>query len=223
MGRTSDIHIHAHPELEKIITSQIKFFCEGLPFEIHFHNFSPFKVETIYDDRSITVKTIPLKHRVPCCGFLFEEKESQPHINRKMIDAFNIPVTMIKDIKNGGNYTLPDGTVIDNKQLTLPPTPGKRYAYCSDTAYNEKIIPIIQGVDALYHEATFLHDDTIRIKETLHSSALQAATIAQKAEVKQLIIGHYSARHNNINHFLKEAKTIFPNTYAATDGTTYQF
>lgn len=222
MGRTTDINIYAHHDLEKLMTPLFKYFCSDFPFAIKFHSFSPYKSDIIYEDRTVTVKTIPLKHRVPTSGFLFEEKCGERHIVRKMIDAYEVPLNLIKEIKAGADFVTPDGELVPNKRLTSPPTPSKRYAYCSDTAYSEKIIPIIEGVDCLYHEATFLEQDIVRIKATLHSSAKQAATIAMKANVKQLILGHYSARYDNELPFLKEAKEVFKNTFAARDGMVFE-
>ena len=154
LNRTADLHIHAQPDLEKILKSQLMYFCQDLPFDVIFHNINPRKNELIYEDRSIQVFTIPLKHRVPCCGFLFEEKSRDRHIIREMIDFYHIPTWRIPKIKQGEDFITEDGEIIPNNQLTTSPESPKRFAYCSDTAYSEKIIPIIEGVDCLYHEAT---------------------------------------------------------------------
>ena len=224
LGRTADIEVHAHPDLERLYAPLIGHFCSDFPFAVRFHPFSPRRSEVIYEDRSVRVTTIPLKHRVPSSGFLFEEKEGERHIVRKMTDAYSVPVSFMKDLKAGADFVTEDGEVVPNARLTLPPTLPKKYAYCSDTAYNEKIIPLIEGVDCLYHEATFLTEDKARMAATLHSSAAQAATIAAKAGVKRLIIGHYSARHNgDIAPFLEEAKSVFANTCAAKDGDVFFF
>ncbi len=221
MGRTRNLYIHAQPDLEKLLRPQIDYFCNGMAFEIIFCNFNPRKHEIIYEDRSLTVKTLPLKHRVPCCGFLFEEKQKERHIIKEMIDKFDIPLSAIPAIKEGADFMTEVGVLITNDRLTTDPTPPIRYAYCSDTAYLEKLIPLIEGVDCLYHEATFTKDMADRAKETQHSTARQAATIAQKAGVKKLIIGHFSARVIEQNIFLEEAKAVFPNTYLAKERETY--
>lgn len=221
LGRTADIEIHAHPDLEKLIAPQIAYSCGDFPFKVNFHAFNTRKSEVIYEDRSVKVTTIPLKHRVPTCGFLFEEQPKAPHLIRSMIDAYEIPIKELVAIKNGADYVTPDGEVVENSRLTISSAPPKRYAYCSDTAYLEKIVPIIEGVDCLYHESTFLEDDVARIKNTLHSSAKQAATIALKAHVGKLIIGHYSARYKTNEPFETEAKSVFPNTFAAEDGCSF--
>jgi ribonuclease Z len=172
----------------------------------------------LYEDRSLQVFSIPLKHRVPTAGFLFSEREKERHIIRDMIDFYQIPVRDIARIKQGADFVREDGEVIPNERLTTAPYPAHKYAYCSDTAYSEKIVPIIEGVDLLYHEATFMQSEIIRAKATAHSSAQQAAEIAKMANVKKLIIGHYSARYDNQTGLLAEARAVFPETHLAFDG-----
>jgi ribonuclease Z len=222
LNRTAELHIHAQPDLEKILRPQLFYFCVDLPFKVIFHSINPRKHELIYEDRSIQVFSIPLKHRVPCCGFLFEEKPRDRHIIREMIDFYQIPTWRIPKIKQGEDFETAEGEIISNELLTKPGELPKRFAYCSDTAYSEKIIPIIEGVDCLYHEATFMEDELIRSKNTEHSTARQAGEIALKANVKKLIIGHYSARYNNQNDLLNEAKAIFENTILGEDLTVYE-
>jgi len=222
LKRTADLHIHAQPDLEKILKPQLMYFCQDLSFEIIFHNINPRKNELIYEDRSIQVFSIPLKHRVPCCGFLFEEKLRDRHIIREMIDFYHIPTWRIPKIKQGEDFITEDAEIIPNQQLTTAGEKPKRFAYCSDTAYSEKIIPIIEGVDCLYHESTFMESEMIRSNQTEHSTARQAAEIAQKAKVKKLIIGHYSARYSNQNELLNEAKAVFENTVLGEDLTVYE-
>jgi ribonuclease Z len=222
LNRTADLHIHAQPDLEKILKPQLMYFCQDLPFDVIFHNINPRKNEMIYEDRSIQVFTIPLKHRVPCCGFLFEEKPRDRHIIREMIDFYHIPTWRIPKIKQGEDFVTDEGEIIQNNQLTTSPVAPKRFAYCSDTAYSEKIIPMIEGVDCLYHEATFMEDETIHSNQTEHSTARQAGEIARRANVKKLIIGHYSARYNNQIELLDEAKAVFENTVLGEDLTVYE-
>ena len=222
LKRTAELHIHAQPDLERILQPQLDYFCSDLTFKVIFHTINPRKHELIYEDRSVSVFSIPLKHRVPCCGFLFEEKPRDRHIIREMIDFYQIPTWRIPKIKQGEDFVTEDSEIIPNTQLTKAGDIPKRYAYCSDTAYSEKIIPIIEGVDCLYHEATFMDDELVRSKQTEHSTARQAATIALKANVKKLIIGHYSARYINQNELLNEAKSIFKNTALGEDMKTYE-
>jgi ribonuclease Z len=223
LNRTADLHIHAHADLERVLAPLLLYFCEELPFKVIFHQINPSKHELIFEDRTVRVFSIPLKHRVPCCGFLFEEKERDRHIIRQMIDFYKIPLYKINKIKQGEDFVTEDGETIANDRLTLAADPPKRFAYCSDTAYSEKIIPIIKGVDCLFHEATFMQEELARSKKTEHSTARQAAQIALKAEVGMLIIGHYSARYPNQSLLLKEAKEIFPNTLAGEDMGEYEF
>ena len=221
LNRTADLHIHSQPDLEKILKPQLLYFCADLPFKVIFHPINTRKNELIYEDRSVQVFSIPLKHRVPCCGFLFEEKPRDRHIIREMIDFYHIPTWRIPKIKQGEDFVTEEGEIIPNNQLTVAGELPKRYAYCSDTAYSEKIIPIIKGVDCLYHEATFLEEEMIRSNQTEHSTACQAGKIAMKAGVKKLIIGHYSARYINQNELLNEAKAVFENTVLGEDLTVY--
>jgi ribonuclease Z len=222
LNRTAELHIHAQADLEKILQPQLDYFCADLPFEVIFHVINPRKHEIIYEDRSVIVSSIPLKHRVPCCGFLFEEKPRDRHIIREMIDFYKIPTWRIPKIKQGEDFITDEGEIISNNQLTKPAEKPRRFAYCSDTAYSEKIIPIIEGVDCLYHEATFMQDEALRSKQTEHSTARQAAEIAQKANVKKLIIGHYSARYISQTDLLDEAKAVFENTVLGKDMSVYE-
>ena len=217
LGRTAKLHIYAHKELEKLLQPQLDFFCKGMTYEVEFHSIDPTKAEVIYDDRSVSVTTIPLKHRIPSCGFLFQEKKTPNHIIRDMIDFYQIPVFMLNNIKNGEDYVTPEGKVIPNHRLTTPSAEPRSYAYCSDTISLQSIIPQIKGVDLLFHEATFLHKDAARAKETFHTTALQAAELARNAEVKRLVIGHFSARYEEENLLLQESQSVFPNTLLAKE------
>lgn len=212
LGRTAPLHVYATAELEKIMYDQIEAFCSGLEYQVVFHAIDTSRQQTIYEDRSMTVSTIPLKHRVPCCGFLFREKPTLPHINRKMIDFYNIPISQINNIKNGMDWTTEDGEVIPNSKLTLPADPVRSYAYCSDTIYMPRLHEMLKGVTTIYHEATYGNDKQNNALKYFHSTAQQAATVAKDAGAKQLIIGHYSARYEDETVLLNEAKTVFENT-----------
>lgn len=218
LGRRDDLHIFAQPDGEKVFRPMLDYFCTDLPYQVVFHAFDPQKNALIFEDRTLKVLTIPLKHRVPTAGFLFEEKEKNLHIVPEMIDFYQIPFCQINALKAGADFVTPDGQTIPNERLTHPATPPKRYAYCSDTLYNEKIIPIIEGVDVLYHESTFCESRAERTKQTMHSTARQAAEIARAANVKKLILGHFSARIKDENVLLTEACEIFPNSVLASEG-----
>ncbi len=217
LGRTAALHIYSHPELERLLTPHLEYFCKGMTYEVVFHPFDPNKAEVIYDDRSLTVETIPLRHRIPTCGFLFKEKQTPNHIRRDMIDFYQIPVFELNRIKSGADYVLADGTLIPNERLTLPSAPPRSYAYCSDTIHLPRIVEQIRGVDLLFHEATFTQSDIARAKETCHTTAAQAGEIARQAEAGQLVIGHFSARYEDEDILLKEAAAIFPQTILARE------
>lgn len=217
LGRTASLHIYAHKELERLLAPQLEFFCKGMTYEVVFHPIDPAKAEIIYDDRSVSVSTIPLKHRIPTCGFLFQEKPTPNHIIRDMVDFYRIPVFELNRIKNGEDYITPEGVVVPNHRLTTPSAAPRSYAYCSDTICQTSIIPQIKGVDLLFHEGTFAQCDAARAKETFHTTAMQAAQIAVEAEAKQLVIGHFSARYEDEGILLKEAQALFPNTLLAKE------
>lgn len=217
LGRTGDLTIHAVPELEKTLQPQIDFFCKEMSYKVIFKAFDHTKNSIIYEDRSVKVSTIPLDHRVPCAGFLFEETENDRHLIGDAIRFYNIPVKELNKIKKGADYICENGCIITNDQLTKPADPSRKYAFCSDTAYFESIAPIIHGVDLLYHESTFLESAKFRAAQTKHSTAIDAARIAKKAKVKKLMLGHYSSRYSDDNMFKEEAETIFPNITLANE------
>lgn len=221
LNRTADLYIHGPVGIREIFEPQLAFFCAELPFQIRFEEFDTRQAEVIYDDRSLSVTTLPLRHRMPCAGFLFREKPGYRHILRDWIDFYKIPIAQLNNIRQGADFITPEGKLIPNSQLTSPPNPTISYAYCSDTAYNEKLIPLLQDVDVLYHEATFAESEQKRARQTLHSTAREAATIALKAGVGKLLIGHYSARYANKDVLLQEAREVFENTELTTDLQTF--
>ena len=218
LGRMGDLFIYGPAEVGEYVQVIEKLFCQGSPFQMKFQAVDTNNYNLVMEDRSVSVYSLPMKHRVPCCGYLFVEKERSPHIIREMIDFYKIPISKIELIKQGADFVTEEGEVIPNKILTHPAEPAKRYAYCSDTAFFPKIIPYIEGVDLLYHEATFLEADSARAYETFHSTTKQAASIARDAQVKKLLIGHYSARYIDLLPLEKEARSIFHNTLLANEG-----
>jgi ribonuclease Z len=217
LGRTAELHIYSPVGLQKLFEPLLNFFCYQLPFSVIFHEFTTKEPTLIFEDRTITVTTIPLSHRIPCCGFLFEEKKLANHLIRETADFYGIPISQFNCIKNGDDYVTPEGEIIPNCKLTTPADAPRRYAYCSDTRYKPEIISQIKGVDLLFHEATFADEDQARAKETYHSTASQAATIARDAEVGELVIGHFSARYEEESVLLNEASAIFPKTTLACE------
>ena len=222
LGRTAEMHIYAPGQLEKILFNDIAFFNHGMSYKITFHPVDTEKNKLLYEDNSLQVYSIPLDHRVPCSGFLFVEKPVLPHIRRDMIDYYNIPYYAIKDIKEGADWILPNGEAVPSEKLTTPSFRPRKYAYCSDTAYLPSLVRYVEGVDLLFHEATFGADNQARAAETLHSTAEQAATLARDAGVRRLVIGHYSARYEDEHVLLNEAQAIFPQTVLAQEGLRLQ-
>lgn len=217
LGRTAELHIHSPKGLEDLLAPVLEYFNRQMTYRLLFHEFDTKEPALIYEDRSLTVTTIPLRHRMPCCGFLFEEKQGARHIVREMVDFYQVPVYELNRIKNGADYVTPAGEVISNSLLTKPADPPRRYAYCSDTVCLPSVAGQVKGVDLLFHEATFASEDGARAKETFHTTAAQAAEIARQAGVKRLLIGHFSARYEDEGILLKEASAIFPDTLLAKE------
>ena len=220
MGRVGELVVHSPAGLQKALQSLLDGFCQGLSYTVRFEEFAADRPELIYEDRSLTVHTIPLKHNMPCCGFLFSEKPLARHLRRDMLDFYQIPIAWRNRIKQGEDFLLPDGTLVPNERLTSDPRPPRRYAYCSDTAYTTRFVEQIQGADLLYHEATFAESESLQAKSRFHSTARQAAQVARAASVGKLMLGHFSARYLDCAPLLQEAKDLFPDTLLAVEGKT---
>jgi len=218
LGRKNELNIYANPSLLEIIKLHNSVSDTYLKYPISFHPLTYDEKKLIHEDSKTKVYSLPMKHRIPTCGFLFEEKERDLTISKQMILNYEIPVSAIKEIKKGKDFITADGKVISNSHLTEKPIPPRKYAFCSDTIYNEKLVDDILDFDLLYHEATFLDEMKARAKETFHSTASQAAMIAQKAKVKKLLLGHFSVRYKEFEMFLSQAQAIFPETTLAQDG-----
>ncbi|MBQ6965340.1 MAG: ribonuclease Z [Bacteroidaceae bacterium] len=218
LGRIQELHIYGPKDLQRVFQPQIDYFCTDAPYRIILHEIDTQTPHTIYEDRSVIVTTLPLTHRVPCCGYLFQEKPTPRHIRRDMIDYYHIPIAHINNIKAGMDWTQADGTIIPNDRLTTPPDPVRSYAYCTDTAYRPPLADLLQDVTCLYHEATFTHEHALLAKKTHHSTATQTAEIAKAAHAHQLILGHFSSRYKTEVPLLQEAQQVFPNTILAEDG-----
>lgn len=217
LGRTAQLHVYLPKGGAEVFGPVIHYFNWEMTFEVVFHEFDDKVSEVIYEDRSLTVTTLPLEHRMPCCGFRFDEKPTPRHILREMIDAYEIPLSEINRIKNGADYTLADGRVIANERLTTPSDPPRSYAYCSDTRYMPALAAKLQGVNLLYHEATFCEDDAQKATARYHSTASQAAQVAKEAGVGKLIIGHYSSRYDDESQLFSEASAVFEPTILARE------
>jgi len=223
LNRQTDLHIYGPKGIKEIILLQLRFSNSFTGYNLYFHELEAKESETIYEDEKVIVKTIPLKHRIYTNGFLFQEKIGDRKLNVEAVEKYEIETCYYQNIKNGKDITLDNGTIIPNETLTFDPIPPKSYAFCSDTMYDETIIPIIQNADILYHETTFLETEADKAEKTMHSTAKEAAQIATKANIKQLILGHYSTRYSNIELFKDEAQTIFSNVLLADDGKSFEF
>ena len=214
LGRETPLHVYGPKGIKEMMETIFRITETHQGFEVVFHELSSKKSEKVFEDNRVEVFTIPLDHRIYCNGYLFKEKPKERHLNMKEISKYpEIEICDYHNLKRGKDIQLSDGYILKNENLTKPAEPSVSYAFCSDTRYLESIIPIIKNVDVLYHEATFLHDLKKMADYTGHSTALEAAKIARKANVKKLILGHFSNRYNDLSVFLNEACEIFPETY----------
>ena len=218
--REKELHVYGFPGLDETIVTHLRHSGSVLRFPLRFHVLT-YEVRCIWEDEKISVTTLPLKHRLPCVGFLIREKQKPFRIDKTKITAH----TRLQDLarfQQGQDAVDEQGRIVARYQdFTLPPRPSRAYAYCSDTAYEPALIPLLQDIDLLYHEATFLHELEDRAKETYHTTALQAGKIAAMAGVSQLLIGHFSARYNDADELQTEARNVFANTEVAEEGKTY--
>lgn len=220
LGRTMPLAIYAPKEFKPVLDMMLKTFCYDFDYDIQFHAVDTTKQQVIYEDRSLTVESIPLKHRLPTCGFLFREKPTLPHIRRDMIDFYRIPVSQINNIKNGASWTDEEGRLIPNERLTMPADKPRSYAYCSDTIYLPALHERIAGVSCLYHESTYTTADADRAEMYFHSTAAQAAQVARDANAGRLLLGHYSSKYDDERQLLKEAQEVFAQSQLTNEGMT---
>ena len=219
--RKNDLHIYSHKGLDEIITLQLKYSKSALNYRIIFHQLTPDKKEIIFENKFVTVETIPLLHKLDCSGFLIREKQKPRRIDKELLPD-NLSILQLNKLKAGEDLLDDQGNILyRNEKLTLSPRKSRSYAYCSDTQYYEAIINQVKNVDILYHEATFMEEDADKAAETKHSTVKQAAIIGLKAKPVRLLIGHFSARYKDLLPVIDEAKRVFPNTYLALEGETF--
>ena len=221
LGRTARLAVYAPPELEPLLRLQMEQFCHGLDFDVDFHAVDTTRQQVVYEDRSLTVETIPLEHRVSCCGYLFREKATQPHLRRDMLDFYQVPVSHFGLIKGGADWVTADGEVVANSQLTEPADTPRSYAYCSDTRYMPTLHERLRGVSTLYHESTYAEDNQLMAAKYFHSTARQAALVARDAGAGQLLLGHYSSRYEDEQVLLNEAKKVFDNCHLTEESAVF--
>ncbi len=222
LGRTKSLHIYGPPMLKEILDLQLLASQTTLVYSLEFHTTQAEKPEVLFEDEHITVSSFPMLHRIPTTGFLFQEKPYERRMRKEVLELLKIPVHLIPKLRSGDDYTAPDGSVHLNTDITIAPPAPRSYAFCSDTAYFEEILPVVQGATLLYHETTFMNDRIANATDKFHSTTGQAATIALKAGVKKLLIGHYSARYDDLQPLLVEARAVFPETELAVDGCVFE-
>lgn len=223
LNRANELHIYGPKGIKEIIQLQLRLSESWPKFDLIFHDLTSKESQVLYEDDQVRIHSFPLKHRVYTNGFLFQEKPAERKLDMNAVLNYEIDSCYYQNIKNGKDITLDDGRVIPNSSLSFDPPATKSYAYCSDTKYTESIIPYIQDATVLYHESTFLESEEALAKKTMHATAKQAAFIAQKAGVGQLILGHYSTRYANIELFKQEAQAHFEAVLLANDGVRFEF
>ena len=217
VGRTAPLHVYGPKELGPILEDQIAFFTHDLGFEVKFYAVDTKQHTIVYEDHSVTVESIPLQHRMPCCGYLIREKATLPHIRPEMMKFYEVPRSQINNIKNGADWVTPEGETIPNERLVTSADPVRSYAYCSDTRYIDNLWQLLQGVNTLYHESTYGDDHLPSAEKYCHSTARQAAMVARQAGVGKLLLGHYSSRYEDEDVLLQQAREVFENSYLTNE------
>ncbi len=219
MGRRAELHVHGPAALHDVVHVQLRASATWLRFPLHLHAVEPRSGAVVWEDTHVQVRALALRHRIPCAGFVFREQPARRSLRTDMVAV--VPVHLRNAVKDGAGLELPDGTRLDNEALTLPPPAPRSYAYCSDTAYEPALVPYVRGVDLMYHEATFAQAMLARARETMHSTAAQAAALARDAGVGALLLGHFSSRYKDPQVLLDEARAVFPRTELSYEGGTF--
>ena len=222
LNRTTDLHVYGPKGIKEVVLLQLRLSNSFTGYNLFFKELTSLESEVVFEDDKVVVKTIPLKHRIYTNGFLFQEKIGDRKLNVDAVKKYKIETCYFQNIKKGKDIRLDDGTLIDNSKLSFEPNAVMSYAYCSDTAYNESMVSIINEVDVLYHESTFLENESHLAERTMHATAKQAASIALQAKVHHLLLGHFSTRYGSTEPFKAEAETIFPQVWLAEDGKEFE-
>ncbi len=212
------VTVHTFAEGAELLGRMMDFFCREKTYNLEFNIIDPQVRQVAWENDSLVVEAFPLRHRVPCVGYLFREKPKPRHLRSDMAKFHNIPVSRLKDIKDGADFVTPEGVVVPNERLTTPADRSVSYAYCSDTMYMPGIAEVVKGVDLLYHEATYADDSAAKARERFHSTASEAARIARAADAGRLLLGHFSKAYNDEKRHLAEARAVFPATDVANEG-----
>ena len=220
LSHQQEMHVFGPSPLKEIIELQLKVADTQMCYPLHIHHIT--EAATLLDNEKVTVKCFRTNHRIECYGFSFEEKKQLRKLNPEKAKAFEIPSVFYDRLKNGEDYIRKDGTIIKNGLVTEAAQPGKKYAFCADTKYDESLIPHIQGADMIYHETTYLDNLRERAETRFHSTTKQAAALAKKAAVKKLLIGHFSSKYDTLEEFETEAREVFSNTELALEGVCYE-
>lgn len=220
LGHQQELHVYGPSPLKDIIDLQLKVADTTLCYPLHIHPIT--HAATLVDNEKLTIKCFRTNHRIECYGFSFTEKKRLRKLNLEKAKEYEIPAVFYERLKDGEDYTRKDGTVIKNEEVTFAGEPGKKYAFCADTKYDESLIPHIEGADMIYHETTYLDNLRERAESRFHSTTKQAAALAQKAGVKKLLIGHFSSKYDTLEEFESEAREVFPNTELALEGVCYE-
>ena len=218
MGRIQELHLYGPSALKQIIDLILHVGATILPYKLHFHALE--EESMLVDDEHFSIESFPVYHRIDCWGFIFRERRKPRKINPEATTQYNVPVEFFERLKQGEDFIQND-RVIPNETLTIPNKPPRSYAFAADTLYNESLADTVGNVDLLYHEATYLNDKLDKAVNRFHSTSAQAAMLAKRAEVKKLLIGHFSSTYESLEDFLEEAKEIFPNTQLALEGQTF--
>jgi ribonuclease Z len=221
LGRTEPLTIYSTPELEGIIQLQLACAATQLKFDLYFVALLAEQAGVILEEKDLQVSFFPVRHRIPCFGFAFEQQRRKRKIIPEQALAYEIPASFYSHLQEGADYQRKDGLLVKNNWVTLPPPKGKKYVYCADTIYDEGLIPQLEEADLVYHETTYLHNLEERAAERYHSTSVQAATLAAKAGAKRLLIGHFSSKYTELQPFLDECQPVFPNTELSVEGATF--
>ncbi len=220
-NRNAPLHVYGPAPLENILQLQLNCAHTVLPFPLHFHPLTPGQNDILLQAEGIEISTFPTTHRIDCFGFIFKEKHRKRKIIPEKTAQWKVPFAYYKQLQNGEDYKTPEGAIIDNELLTDAPPRGRTYAFCADTRYDENILQFVNQCDVIYHEATYLQADQDKAQSRYHTTTRQAALLAKKAAVRQLLIGHFSSKYTDLNPFEQETRAVFPNTIVTEEGTTY--